>query len=92
VRICTEGRLAAAAGRVWIAQQGAVRIGRQSMRPVPCGVVAVDPATGDARVWEEDDGLASGFGRDVVGDARSSGSTGIRERLESSRVCPRTST
>lgn len=69
VRICTEGRLAAA-GSVWLAQQGAVQIGRPTSRQVPCGVVALDPASGEARVWKEEDGLASGFGRTVVGDTR----------------------
>ena len=75
-RLCRGGRLAAINGEIWIAQQGVRRIGGGArrvaslVRRVPCGVVRYNPRTGEETFYDQDDGLNSGFGRDIAGDAR----------------------
>jgi hypothetical protein len=67
-RLCAEAYLAAIGDDLWIAQQGTVR-GDSQAKAVPCGVLRYSPATGEERLFDETDGLNSGFGRDVAGDA-----------------------
>ncbi|MEN8161520.1 MAG: hypothetical protein ABFS41_15735 [Myxococcota bacterium] len=67
VRICNQVDLVHAAGALWMTQQGKVRRGSHGSRTVPCGVTRLEPG-GDTYSWMEEDGLASGFGRSVVGD------------------------
>ena len=64
------------ADELWIAQQGTEyhsrgpKRGGTGAKAIPCGVVRYDPATGAETFFDEDDGLNSGFGRDVAGDDR----------------------
>ena len=76
-QLCSHTRMEAIGDELWLAQQGVVRfhggvrVGRGSRsKEVPCGVLRFNPATGNEVVYEEIDGLNSGFARAVVGDAR----------------------
>ena len=68
VKICREIDLVHAAGALWMTQQGQVRTGSHSARDVPCGVSRLVPGEANAETWMQKDGLASGFGRSIVGD------------------------
>ncbi len=74
-RLCSEAYMRAIDNEIWIAQQGTVHFhfgvgiqGTSSVKAIPCGVLRYKPQTGEEILYEEDDGLNSGFGRDVVGD------------------------
>lgn len=73
-RLCSSGDLVIANNKIWIAQQGVVRhtggkkSGASWAKEVPCGVLQIDPVTGRETLFEQKDGLASGFGRAIVAD------------------------
>lgn len=69
---CSEASLAAIDDALWIAQQGTARGGlnfARTARAIPCGLLRYDPASGSETGYSEQNGMPSGFARDVGGDA-----------------------
>jgi len=74
-RLCSEAYMRAIHDELWIAQQGTVHFhgGRRTgghTKAVPCGVLRYNPQTGEETLYEEGNGLNSGFARDVAGDEK----------------------
>ena len=75
-RLCSEAYMSAINNEIWIAQQGTVHFhggaginyAGSQVKALPCGVLRYNPETGEETLYEESDGLNSGFGRDVAGD------------------------